>query len=260
MRAVDAARENSMRRAKLPRANRSRANRSRANRSRANRSRANLSTATHAMPLRTASERQLAFALLLLAQVAALIFVALCARGVHASPHANAGDVVEPAKDSVRVARVDPARFGAHGERHPRVVAARKASQAKIAAAFAAADLAYPPRQVFVRFIKDEDVVELWGANAANKPMRLVKTFAVCARSGTAGPKRQQGDLQVPEGFYEMSRFNPWSSYHLSLGVSYPNASDRKKGHRPLGGDILLHGDCVTIGCIPIEDGPIFEH
>ena len=61
----------------------------------------------------------------------------------------------------------------------------------------------------------------------------------------------------MPEGFYVVDRFNALSSYHLSLGINYPNASDRKLGKRPLGGDIFVHGDCVTIGCIPLEDDPI---
>jgi murein L,D-transpeptidase YafK len=80
----------------------------------------------------------------------------------------------------------------------------------------------------------------------------------VCARSGVLGPKRKQGDLQVPEGFYRVNVFNPRSSYHLSLGVSYPNAADRfHSGRRAPGNAIMIHGNCVTIGCLPLEDGPI---
>jgi murein L,D-transpeptidase YafK len=56
-----------------------------------------------------------------------------------------------------------------------------------------------------------------------------------------------------------VSSFNPWSDWHLSMKVSYPNASDRVLGETPLGGDIMIHGSCVTIGCIPIENGPIEE-
>src|SRR5712691_1661125 len=65
------------------------------------------------------------------------------------------------------------------------------------------------------------------------------------------------GDGQVPEGFYEVSALNPWSRFLLSLKVSYPNALDRGFGRT--GGDIFIHGSCVTTGCIPIEDGPIQE-
>jgi murein L,D-transpeptidase YafK len=61
----------------------------------------------------------------------------------------------------------------------------------------------------------------------------------------------------VPEGFYRISALNPQSRFLLSLRVSYPNARDRALRHT--GGDIFIHGSCVTIGCIPIEDGPIQE-
>ena len=62
------------------------------------------------------------------------------------------------------------------------------------------------------------------------------------------------------EGFYYIDRFNPVSSFHLSLGINYPNSSDRTlcKSGNP-GGDIFIHGDCVTIGCIPITDDKIKE-
>jgi murein L,D-transpeptidase YafK len=46
----------------------------------------------------------------------------------------------------------------------------------------------------------------------------------------------------------------------LSLHVSYPNESDRTLGSRTNpGGDIFLHGNCVTIGCLPITDDGIKE-
>ena len=54
---------------------------------------------------------------------------------------------------------------------------------------------------------------------------------------------------------YYIDRFNPNSTYHLSLGISYPNSADkiRSKGLNP-GGDIFIHGKCVTIGCLPMTD------
>ena len=64
----------------------------------------------------------------------------------------------------------------------------------------------------------------------------------------------------MPEGFYHISAFNPWSHFHLSLKIDYPNAADRILGdQRHPGGDIFIHGSCVTIGCIPLRDGPIEE-
>jgi murein L,D-transpeptidase YafK len=79
-------------------------------------------------------------------------------------------------------------------------------------------------------------------------------------QSGTMGPKRMEGDYQVPEGFYHINEFNPNSNYHLSLGINYPNASDRilSNTDRP-GGSIYIHGNCVSTGCIAISDEPIEE-
>lgn len=88
----------------------------------------------------------------------------------------------------------------------------------------------------------------------------LLKTYDFCVLSGAIGPKRKEGDAQVPEGLYSISAFNPASNYHLSLRVNYPNASDRiLSGKQKPGGDIYIHGDCVSIGCIPITNDLIEE-
>ena len=69
-----------------------------------------------------------------------------------------------------------------------------------------------------------------------------------------------EGDYQVPEGFYYINEFNPRSNYYLSLGINYPNASDKilSDSLRP-GSEIFIHGSCVTVGCIPIRDEQIDE-
>ncbi|MGZ3457655.1 MAG: L,D-transpeptidase family protein, partial [Archangium sp.] len=108
------------------------------------------------------------------------------------------------------------------------------------------------------RAFKQERELEVW-AGARGQPLRKVKTFPFCAASGDVGPKRREGDAQVPEGFYTLDQFNPRSQFHLSLRVSYPNDADRRQGSAPLGGDIFIHGACASIGCIAIEDGPIEE-
>lgn len=109
--------------------------------------------------------------------------------------------------------------------------------------------------KLYLRAFKLDQQLELWISDADHNHYALIERFDVCRSSGELGPKRKQGDYQVPEGFYHIDRFNPASSYHLSLGINYPNRSDRilSDPTRP-GGDIFIHGDCVTIGCIPIED------
>lgn len=147
----------------------------------------------------------------------------------------------------------------AHAE-EDRVAAARKARATTVAALFKNAGVAWPPEQLYVRAFKHERELEVW-AGPKKGPLVKVKTYPFCAASGELGPKRQQGDLQVPEGFYVIDLFNPRSNYHLSMRVSYPNAADRfhtPKGVDP-GGAIFVHGDCVSIGCIAIQDEPIEE-
>jgi murein L,D-transpeptidase YafK len=101
-------------------------------------------------------------------------------------------------------------------------------------------------------------VLELWARRDSREPFRRVAEYPFCATSGELGPKRREGDGQIPEGFYLVDRFNPASRFHLSLGLNYPNASDRRRGlPGQLGGDIFIHGGCATIGCIPLTDAGI---
>jgi murein L,D-transpeptidase YafK len=114
--------------------------------------------------------------------------------------------------------------------------------------------------KIFIRGFKQEGQLEVWVKSDKNAAYQLYETYPICASSGTLGPKRCQGDGQVPEGFYHVNVFNPYSNYLLSLGVSYPNASDNYFGcKRDRGGAIMIHGNCVTIGCIPITDDKIRE-
>ncbi|MGZ4035521.1 MAG: L,D-transpeptidase family protein [Bacteroidia bacterium] len=113
--------------------------------------------------------------------------------------------------------------------------------------------------EMYLRIFKNDKLVEVWLKSKEQKEYKLFKTYNICASSGVLGPKRRQGDGQVPEGFYNVAAFNPYSSYYLSLGVSYPNASDKIIGKGNLGGDIMIHGNCVTIGCMPLTDNYIKE-
>ena len=147
--------------------------------------------------------------------------------------------------------------FRADQQRYPRVRGAYENASAEMKRAFEAKGLAWPPAGILLRVFKQEGVLELWGRKA-DDTHALVSSFEVCASSGKLGPKRRMGDLQVPEGFYEIDRFNPASNFHLSLGVDYPNASDRVRADpRKPGGDIFIHGSCVTIGCVPLGDEAI---
>ena len=114
--------------------------------------------------------------------------------------------------------------------------------------------------QVYFRSFKFDMQFEIWVKPNPTDSFILYKTLPVCYGSGVLGPKRFEGDYQIPEGFYTISNFNPNSEFHLSLGLNYPNASDRMvcDSLRP-GGDIYIHGGCVSVGCIPVEDEAIEE-
>jgi murein L,D-transpeptidase YafK len=120
--------------------------------------------------------------------------------------------------------------------------------------------LEWPARYVYIRSFKYDGQLEVWVKNERKEPYKLFKTYKVCALAGTLGPKRIAGDYQVPEGFYYINEFNPNSNYYLALGINYPNQSDRilSDSLRP-GGDIYIHGSCVTVGCIPVTNQQIDE-
>ncbi|MFT4784743.1 MAG: murein L,D-transpeptidase YafK [Paracoccaceae bacterium] len=85
------------------------------------------------------------------------------------------------------------------------------------------------------------------------------------------GHKQIEGDGRTPEGSYLIDRRNPNSSFHLSIGIDYPNARDiavaEAMGKSP-GGEIFIHGQPTlgsangpdwTAGCIAVENPEIEE-
>lgn len=93
----------------------------------------------------------------------------------------------------------------------------------------------------------------------ADGTFTFFKAWVICTYSGELGPKKKQGDQQSPEGFYFVTpgRLNPNSSYHLSFNLGYPNAYDRAHGRT--GDFLMVHGDCVSIGCYAMTDEGIEE-
>ena len=109
--------------------------------------------------------------------------------------------------------------------------------------------------EIHLRAYKQEAILEIWIKGKQKDKWERLRTYPFCTNSGTSGPKRREGDLQIPEGFYHIDRFNPKSKFHLSLGLNYPAASDkiRSDASRP-GSDIFIHGGCQSVGCIAITD------
>ena len=119
--------------------------------------------------------------------------------------------------------------------------------------------LTYPSKDIYLRAFKSQNEMELWARNTESSEYKLVKTYRVCSISGSLGPKRMQGDRQVPEGYYFIEDFNNKSDYYLSLLLNYPNYSDQMQGDQKAGGNIYIHGGCVTVGCLPMTDAGIQE-
>lgn len=120
----------------------------------------------------------------------------------------------------------------------------------------------YPLKSFTLLAIKDASLLQLFAHDSSGRAIHI-KDYPVLAESGTPGPKLREGDGQIPEGVYNVNFLNPNSLYHLSLRLNYPNEFDqqmaRRDGRTQLGGDIMVHGRNVSIGCIAIGDPGIEE-
>ncbi len=118
-------------------------------------------------------------------------------------------------------------------------------------------ELAYPLSDIYIRIFKHESELEIWGKNKDSKEFALIKTYKAHnlpynnidtgkteiiknvisvpvtreISEGEIGPKDRIGDSKVPEGYYLVLYHNPWSSFHLSLALGYPNPSDTVRGY-----------------------------
>ncbi len=118
-----------------------------------------------------------------------------------------------------------------------------------------------PPGRVTLLVIKETRRMEVWAEQ--DGAWRRVREYRIKGMSGEPGPKLKEGDRQVPEGSYRIVRLNPNSGYHLSLKINYPNEFDRsqakKDGRTALGGDIYIHGQAVSRGCLAIGNNAVEE-
>jgi murein L,D-transpeptidase YafK len=122
------------------------------------------------------------------------------------------------------------------------------------------------PRASHIVVSKSNRVLALMQGEKTLKRYRIHLGFA------PEGHKTRSGDGRTPEGRYVIDRRNARSDFHLSLGVSYPNALDvaraRATGIDP-GGNIFIHGgprraadrrkQDWTAGCIAVSDREIEE-
>lgn len=125
----------------------------------------------------------------------------------------------------------------------------------RLEAEFAAQGLTFGA-PVYLRIFKEEATLELWVKSG--RTYQLFRSYPICTFSGGLGPKLREGDRQSPEGFYQvgLSALNPRSSYHLSFNLGFPNSFDRAHGRT--GSFLMVHGNCLSIGCYAMTD-PLIE-
>ena len=135
---------------------------------------------------------------------------------------------------------------------------------------------------VLIRVFKHKRLLE-----AFDDERRILSCRVSLGFGADAGPKRREGDGRTPEGTYFVCTKNAASRFHLSLGISYPNAQDAREAfargeideatrkrlvraakdglrpdwQTPLGGFIMLHGEHPegragdwTAGCVALDN------
>ena len=111
---------------------------------------------------------------------------------------------------------------------------------------------------VYIRIFKESKELEVWLKTGG--AFKLFNIYGICTYGWKGlGPKTKKGDGMAPEGFYFVSpgAMNPYSNFHLSFNLGYPNAYDRNR--KRTGSALMVHGDCVSIGCYAMTDARIEE-
>jgi murein L,D-transpeptidase YafK len=115
-----------------------------------------------------------------------------------------------------------------------------------------------PGEGMVIRIFKREAQLEVWKRTSTGQ-YKMFKTYAICSFSGDLGPKFREGDYQSPEGFYTITPglMNPKSNYYLAFNTGFPNKFDRANGRT--GSNLMVHGDCKSVGCYAMTDAGIAE-
>jgi len=109
---------------------------------------------------------------------------------------------------------------------------------------FATARVQYPPRQATLLVVKDTATMEVW--TGPETLPTFIRRYDIKAISEKPGTRLNDDDLQVPEGIYNIDKFDPNSQNHLALRISYPNDFDLANavadGRDPPSPGVFLHG------------------
>jgi hypothetical protein len=134
------------------------------------------------------------------------------------------------------------------------------AARKQMLPSFQKLQMSYPPSDVTMIGLKDEKQLLVF-ARGKNGEVKQLHSYPLVSLSGVLGPKLKRGDLQVPEGIYNVIGLR--ASYHLALDIGYPNKKDRANAaadkRADLGSDIQIHGGSVSTGCLVVSEDDIKE-
>ncbi|EHD20365.1 MULTISPECIES: peptidoglycan meso-diaminopimelic acid protein amidase [Brenneria] len=110
---------------------------------------------------------------------------------------------------------------------------------------------------IYIQIFKEERLLELY-AKVGNE-YRLLEHYPICKYSGGLGPKRREGDLKSPEGFYQVDlrQLKPDSRYYRAINIGFPNEYDQSQGYS--GRYLMIHGECVSVGCYAMTNNYMEE-
>ncbi|WP_235365401.1 L,D-transpeptidase family protein [Proteus terrae] len=111
---------------------------------------------------------------------------------------------------------------------------------------------------IYIQIFKEESLLELY-TEKLDGQLEKVRTYPICSYSGGLGPKKFQGDLKSPEGFYQVnfSQLNPNSRFYRAINLGFPNQYDKSKGYT--GDFLMIHGACKSVGCYAMTDSVMDE-
>ncbi|WP_193016329.1 L,D-transpeptidase family protein [Proteus sp. FME41] len=113
-------------------------------------------------------------------------------------------------------------------------------------------------KPIYIQIFKEESLLELY-TEKLDGQLEKVRTYPICSYSGGLGPKKSQGDLKSPEGFYQVnfSQLNPNSRFYRAINLGFPNQYDKSKGYT--GDFLMIHGACKSVGCYAMTDSVMDE-
>ncbi|ENL7683896.1 murein L,D-transpeptidase family protein [Proteus mirabilis] len=106
---------------------------------------------------------------------------------------------------------------------------------------------------IYIQIFKEENLLELY-IEKQDGQLEKIRTYPICSYSGGLGPKKYQGDLKSPEGFYQVNQtqLTPNSRFYRAINLGFPNQYDQEQGYT--GDFLMIHGACKSVGCYAMTD------